>query len=151
MKKELLVLQSYWLVLGTLFAGYNVFRVIEKYLSVDGSWLVFKMPGGLINPLLTPCFWGFVVFLFAWVWSITLRIDYSKASQYRLIWLIALGAIFAWGNYGYELGRLYRDQACNLGCVPGYFGIPQFTSCMVGAVIFTLALIAAVKLRRWDK
>ncbi len=131
-----------------MFAGYNVFRVIERYLSIDGLWTVYKMPSGLVNPLLTPCFWGFVVFIIACIWSIALRINYSKASQYKLVWLIAVGAVFAWGNYGYELGRLYHNQVCNLGCAPGYFGIPQFTSCVVGATIFTLALITAVKLRK---
>lgn len=151
MKNSLLALQNFWLIVGTLFAGYNVVGLVEKYLSTSGSWLVWQMPNGLVNPLLTPCFWGFIVFLLACVWSVTLRIDYSKASQYRLVWLIALGAIFAWGNYGYELGRLYHNQACNLGCTSGYFGIPQFTSCVVGAAIFTLALITAVKLRRQDK
>ena len=148
MKNNLLALQNFLLTVGVLFAGYNVFLVIEKYISIDGLWTVFKMPNGLVNPLLTPCFWGFVVFLITFVWSIILRINYNKASQYKLIWLIALGAVFAWGNYGYELGRLYHNQVCNLGCAPGYFGIPQFTSCVVGAIIFTFALITAVKLRK---
>ncbi len=151
MKRELLVLQNFFLLVGVIFAGYNVVNEIIRYLAVGGSWLMFRIPDSLWNPLLAPCFWGFVVFFIAFVWSITLRIDYSKASQYRLIWLLGLGAIFAWGNYGYELGALYRNEVCNLGCVPGYFGIPQFTSCVVGAVIFTSALVAAVRLRRLDK
>jgi hypothetical protein len=148
MKKELLDLQSFLLTAGTLFAGYNFVVLVNRYLLWGGSFAQYRIAGGLVNPLLTPCFWGLVVFLLALIWTVTLRMNYSKASQYKLIWLIAAGAIFAWGNYGYELARIYGGKVCNLGCTAGYFGMPWFVSCLVGAAIFTLTLITALALRR---
>lgn len=148
MKNSLLILQNYLLLCGTLFAGYNWVNLLNRYIRFDGSFLVARADNGLINPFLTPCFYGFLVFLLGFIWSYTLRLDYSKASQYRLIWLLAVGAMFAWGNYVYEVVRYYNNQVCNLGCTAGYFGIPLFTSCVVGATLFTLTLITALVLRR---
>jgi len=148
MKKDLLILQSYLLSIGVVFAGYNFVDLVHRYLVQGGSFVNFRIPGGLVNPLLSPCFWGLVVFVVALVWAIILRINYSRTSQYRLIWLLTAGAMFAWGNYAYELARIAQAKACNLGCTPGYFGIPEFTSCVVGATLFTLALIVALVLRK---
>lgn len=148
MKKDYLNLQNYLLTAGMLFAGYNFVEVTLRYLSAGGSMTQWHMAGGLINPLLTPCFYGFIAFVIAWVWTMGLRTKFDAGSQSNLVWLLTAAAIFAWGNYGYTLGKLYLGKTCNLGCQAGYFGIPQFTTCLVGAVIFTLALVVAVRLKR---
>ncbi|MFA5009850.1 MAG: hypothetical protein WC553_01285 [Patescibacteria group bacterium] len=148
MKKELLILQSYILTFGVIFAGYNTVLIAQRYLAQGGTWTQFRIPDGLINPLATPCFWGLIFFIIALVWTAKLRANYNAVSQFRLIWLLVAGTMFGWGNYSYTLAKLYTSEACDLGCSAGYFGIPQFTTCLVGAVVFTLALIAAVRLYR---
>ena len=148
MNKQLLIWQNYLLTTGMLFAGYNVVTVTMRYLNADGVMTAFRASNGLINPLATPCFYGFLAFGLAWVWSTRLRARFIEASQSNLVWLLTGASIFAWGNYGYTLGKLYTGASCNLGCTAGYFGIPQFTTCLVGAVIFTLALIVAVRAKK---
>lgn len=148
MKKSLLVWQNYLMTFGTVFAGYNLTVLVLRYADAGGSWLALKAPGGLIHPLATPCFYGFVAFLIALVWTARLRSDFGKASQAKLVWLLAAATVFAWGNYGYTLGRLFLGKSCNLGCPLGYFDIPYFTACLVGAILFSLALAAALRLKR---
>jgi hypothetical protein len=148
MKKELLIGQNYLMVAGTLFAGYNFVMLVLRYMSAEGSWLAFKAPGGLIHPLATPCFYGFLAFLIGLIWTTKLRIEFNRVSQSNLIWLLGAATIFAWGNYGYTLGRLYLGKSCNLGCPLPYFGVPFLTACLVGAIIFTTTLLIALRLKR---
>jgi hypothetical protein len=89
-----------------------------------------------------------LAFVIALVWTTNLRGQFHQLSQKNLVWLLAAASIFAWGNYGYTLGQLYVNKSCNLGCPEGYFGVSYFTVCLVGAVIFTLALMVALRLRR---
>lgn len=148
MKKQLMILQNYILSFGVLFASYNTVMIFQRYLGADGVLTQFRIPSGLINPFATPCFWGLIVFIIAWIWTTRLRSNFNVDSQLKLIWLLVVGTMFGWGNYGYTLAKLYTAESCNLGCAAGYFGIPQFTTCLVGATIFTLALITAVRLYR---
>lgn len=148
MKKELLIWQNFLLGFGTIFASYSFGVLVHRYIVQEGSFMQTHSPLGLINPLLTPCFYGLLVFAATFVWTLMLRAHYNAVSQYRLVWLLALGAMFAWGNYAYEMAQIYGGKVCNLGCTAGYFGMPWFVSCLVGAVLFTLTLVIALAVRR---
>lgn len=148
MKKELLVWQNYVLTVGALFAAYNTVLIFQRYLGAGGLLTEFRIENSLINPFATPCFWGLIVFIIAAIWTTKLRANFNLASQANLVRLLLAGVLFGWGNYGYTIAKLYLNTSCNLGCQAGYFGIPWFTTCLVGATLFTLALLVALRLKR---
>lgn len=155
MKTNLLKLQTVILLLGTVFAWVTVYTDFTRFYNLYGS--ITRISNCVIpNPLTTPCFYGAIVFLISFFWSIKVLILHIKGidivvSQKNLSYLLFAGTLFAWGNFSYELYKFYNSQAAEkLSCS----GIPTdnvfSTPCFVGAVIFLAALILAtiIKLNR---
>ena len=84
------------MAMGMLFASYNFVIVTMRYFDAGGTLSMLRIPGGLVNPLLVPCFYGMLAFIVGFVWTLTLRMDFSRISQARLLWLLVAGTIFAW-------------------------------------------------------
>ena len=152
----LLRLQVGVLAIGTAFAWFTLVGDYRRFFSAGGR--VFEWSGcPVANPLLTPCFYGALAFLGAFIWALALLRSPPEAAAGRqrgLNWLLAAGSVFAWGNFAYEL-FLYTERrpASAFSCPPpGEAPVhPLMAPCFYGAVIFLGALavsLAILKIRR---
>ncbi len=66
--KKLITIQFYILLLGTLFAWTNFTIELVNWLNKRACTLGCAI--GLVNPFLTPCFYGAVFFLVAFLFSV---------------------------------------------------------------------------------
>ena len=69
-----------------------------------------------------------------------------------LTWLLGLGAIFGWTNFGHTAWQ-YANQTVCTSCphvaLPGFSVYPPLGSpCFYGALIYTIALIIALIIYR---
>ncbi|MFA6466537.1 MAG: hypothetical protein WCV71_01600 [Patescibacteria group bacterium] len=55
-------------------------------------------------------------------------------------YVLLLGTLFAWGNFGWELKTWLAGQNNEFGCTPGITN-PFLTPCFYGAIFFTLAFV----------
>jgi hypothetical protein len=55
-------------------------------------------------------------------------------------WVLLLGTVFAWVNFGQELVNWLQKRACTTGCAVGLVN-PFLTPCFYGAIFFTAAFI----------
>lgn len=133
---------------GMLFAWGTVVLDFRRYAQAGGALTRF---GGtqFPNPLLTPCFYGAILFLIALAWAVTLprqARDTQRRSQGQLVGMLIVGTLFAWGNFAIELVRYCarEEGAAYLSCSGTVAAHPVFTPCFVGAVLYATALGLAV-------
>lgn len=131
---------------GTLFAWTTVFADYRRFFESGAT--IFQIAGCRYpNPIATPCFYGAIVFLIALFWSIRVLRQGPAApagSLRNLTWLLTAGALFAWGNFGWELWKYYRPgNGPVLSCNGTAVLHPVLTPCFVGALIYALALLVA--------
>ncbi len=146
-------LQVVVLAIGTAFAWYTLADDYRRYFSAGGR--MFEWSGCVvINPLLTPCFYGAFAFLAAFVWALVLLRSAPEAVTRRqrgLNRLLVAGTVFAWGNFAYEM-FLYSAQrpASAFSCPPpGEAAIhPLMMPCFYGAWIFLAALAVSRSILR---
>ena len=147
--KRLYGLQSLIFASGTLFAYFTLFEDFSRFYQNEGTF--FKFTGCIVpNPLLTPCFYGAFVFLLGFIYSLFIlrgEDQFKRTHQRYLMFLALAGTIFAWGNSLYGVYKFYVLNI-NTGCSGVPTTSPFMTPCMIGAIIFTLALIVTVALRR---
>lgn len=150
--KKLLQFQALVLLGGTIFAWYTVYQDFSKFYAIEGSLL--KVTDCVVsNPVTTPCFYGAFAFLFALIWSIyILRLteDKLKAIHHKkLTWLLVASTIFAWSNFGYVLYKFLANSGQpTIGCSGQLMTNPFTTPCFIGSVIFLIALLVNLWLRR---
>lgn len=153
MGKWLLKLQVAVLALGTVFSWVTLFIDYRRFFAAGGR--VFELSGcAVANPLLTPCFYGALAFLAAFLWSVAvLRSVPEVMTQHQrgLNWLLTAGTIFAWGNLGYEVYRYSQPQPT----VPAFscpkdeaLVHPLMTPCFYGAMIYLAALVVSLLILR---
>ena len=63
--------------------------------------------------------------------------------------VLLLGTVFAWGNFGVELNNWLNDKACTTGWAVG--ANPFVTPCFFGALFFTLAFVLSIKMLKKSK
>jgi len=153
MDRLLLRLQIAVLAIGTAFAWFTLVGDYRRFFGAGGR--VFEWSGcAVTNPLLTPCFYGALAFLAAFVWALALLRSAPGAVARRqrgLNWLLAAGTVFAWGNFAYEL-FLYSGQRppSAFSCPPPGEAVvhPLTTPCFYGALIFLCALAISLLILR---
>lgn len=141
------------LAIGTAFSWFTLVGDYRRFFSAGGN--VFEWSGCVVtNPLLTPCFYGALAFLAAFIWALVLLRSASGVvvgRQRGLNWLLAGGTVFAWGNFAYEV-FLYSQQrpASAFRCPPpGQVAVhPLLAPCFYGALIFLTALVISVLILR---
>jgi hypothetical protein len=145
--------QAGLLAAGTAFSWFTLVRDYRRFFAAGGR--VFELSGCIVqNPLSTPCFYGALAFLAAFVWSILILRSAPQAirgQQAGLTWLLAAGTVFAWGNFAYEVYRFYGapKAALPLSCPPGESAVhPLLAPCFYGALIFFGALVVSVLIVR---
>ncbi len=149
--KKLLLLQILILVAGTIFAWYTVYHDFARFYAIEGTY--FKVSDCIVpNPVTTPCFYGAFAFLAALIWSIyIIRMisDRQIVQQKRLVWLLFASVLFAWSNFGYVYYKFLANQGRpTIGCSGQLMTNPFTTPCFIGSVIFLVALIVSLLIKR---
>lgn len=153
MNKNLFKLQTAVLFIGTIFAWFTVYTDFARFYNLYGS--LTKISGCTIpNPVTTPCFYGAFAFLLGFIWSVNILKKVSKGEevtkkQMKLWYLLIAGTIFAWGNFAYEIFKYYSAKtALKVSCS----GVPTdnvfLTACFYGSVIFLVALILSIVIKK---
>jgi hypothetical protein len=153
MRRALHKLQAVLLAVGTAFSWFTLIGDYRRFFAAGGR--VFELSGCVVaNPLATPCFYGALAFIVALVGSVAILRSppaIALARERKLIWLLAAGTVFAWGNFGYEALRYYGAPKATsaFSCPPGALGDnPFLLPCFYGALIFLAALVTAWRIAR---
>jgi len=152
MDRLLLRLQVAVLAIGTAFAWFTLVGDYRRFFGAGGH--VFEWSGCVVtNPLLTPCFYGALAFLAAFVWALALLRSAPEAAAARqrgLNWLLAAGTVFAWSNFAYESFSYSQQRpASAFSCPPSQVAVhPLLAPCFYGALIFLTALAISLLILR---
>ena len=76
--KKLIQIQFFILLIGTVFAWSNFARELFAWLNQEACTTGCSATGQVVNPFLTPCFYGAVFFTIAFVVSIMQMIGSRK-------------------------------------------------------------------------
>ncbi len=141
------------LALGTGFSWITLVFDYRRFFASGGH--VLEISGcAVANPVITPCFYGALAFLAAFMWAVAILRSTPEAVSKRqrgLQWLLTAGTIFAWGNFAYEVYRFMQPQpaASAFSCPQGAAAVnPLMTPCFYGALIFLAALVVSVLILR---
>jgi hypothetical protein len=146
MTKRLVWLQTLVLAGGSVFAWTTVLRDVSRFTAAGGHLWRFR-GCSVPNPLVTPCFYGAVLFVVALVWAISQlqAVVPERRAQRQLVGMLGAGTLFAWGNFGHELWRYWRSANGEFTSCSGTLAVhPIHTPCFTGAVLYLTALILAV-------
>lgn len=141
--KKLFLIQSIVLLLGTLFAWYNVVIGFVKFYKLEGT--IFKVRDCVIpNPVTEACFYGAIAFAVAFVWSVLIQKRKDRSQERYLLWLLIAGSVFAWYNVITEFIKFYsKRNEIVFGCSATPIVNPFVTPCFYGACLFLIATVTA--------
>jgi hypothetical protein len=154
--KVFLILQAVALAAGNYVGWSTIIREVDIYCSQTGRglWGLTDFSGGLTsNPLISPCFWGSIVFLIALAWTLSLLLE-KKTKQlqiniHRLWWLLLGGTIFALANNVPVIYKFYtRPTGSFKSCSADAVTNPFFTSCFLGFSAFLAAFVFVIFAKR---
>lgn len=123
------------LLTGVLFAWYTVANDYFRYVNEYGT-----------NPLSTPCFYGAIGFLVAYIYSIYIYfLDSKKTKKHQKILVVFLvaGTIFGWSNFILELCQFYIFKNPT-SCSGASTSSPFLTACFYGSVIYLFSLVSSL-------
>lgn len=153
MNRTLLKLQVAVLAIGTGFSWITLVFDYHRFFASGGH--ILDISGCVVtNPVITPCFYGALAFLVAFVWAFAIfrsTPDAVLKRQRGLQFLLAAGTVFAWGNFSYEVYRFMQSKSATsaFSCPAGIVGVnPLMTPCFYGALIFLTALVVSVLIIR---
>jgi hypothetical protein len=153
MDKSLLKVQVAVLALGTAFSWFTLSIDYRRFFAAGGH--VLELSGcAVANPLVTPCFYGAVAFLAAFLWAVAVLRSapgVMTSRQRGLNGLLIAGTVFAWGNFAYEVYRFSQPQpaASAFSCPKGEAAVnPLMTPCFYGALIYLTALVVSLLILR---
>jgi hypothetical protein len=98
------------------------------------------------NPLSTPCFYGGVMFVVAFIWSVWILFSERTltGSQKYLKNLLIFGVVFAWGNFAFEWYKYFTSNGDYVGCAGVPVPTPFQTPCFYGAMIYLASYIISI-------
>ncbi len=153
MNRTLLWVQAAVLALGVAFSWTVLVFDYRRFFASGGR--VLQLSGcAVANPLTTPCFYGALAFLVAFLWAVVILQSPAKAvasRQLGLQWLLAAGTLFAWGNFSWLIYRVLKPPpaAAVFSCPPIEAPAHPLTApCFYGALLFLVALIDSVVIRK---
>ncbi|MCX6738265.1 MAG: hypothetical protein NTY11_02530 [Candidatus Parcubacteria bacterium] len=68
--KKIIISQFIVLLIGTLFAWFNFIRELVAWLNYRSCEVGCSLSGAVVNPFLTPCFYGMLFFTIAFILSV---------------------------------------------------------------------------------
>lgn len=139
--------------LRTLILGAGVVSAWTAVIVQSQSFLLtygtFMHASGstVTNPFLTPCLYGSIAFLVAFLWSCWLILNPNERSEWWLQALLVFGIVFAGVVNLYDCGEYFHIFRIGVPivCAPGVN--PLFTPCFRGFVFFLLSFVAGRYLR----
>ncbi len=151
-----LAIQILALIGGNYVGWSTIFGEVQSFCDQEGKGLssLLIIEGTYSsNPLLSPCFWGSIAFLFALIWSLSIAFSKNpkktKSSARHLSWLLIGGTVFAFAN---NLPIFYRFFTSPIGeavsCSGNLDRNPLLTRCFLGFSAFLIATISALLYRR---
>jgi hypothetical protein len=153
MGPQLLRVQVALLALGTAFSWFTLVVDYRRFFAAGGR--VFEISGcAVANPLVTPCFYGAMAFLAAFIWALVIlrsAPDAVAPRQRGLHWLLTAGTVFAWGNFAYEVYRYAQPQpSVSAFSCPKEEAVthPLMAPCFYGALIYLCALVVSMLILR---
>ena len=152
--KKIYTIQSFILLIGTLFAWFTVYTDFSRFYNLYGD--ITKISGCIIpNPVTTPCFYGAFAFLIAFIWSLYI-LNFSEEKkvihQKRLNILLIASTIFAWSNLALEIFNFYSKKAEGQVSCSGVPSTSIFTTpCFIGSMIFLAGLITSLVIIKKNK
>ena len=153
MNRTLLKVQVAVLAIGTGFSWITLVFDYQRFFASGGH--VLNISGcAVTNPIITPCFYGALAFLAAFVWALAILRSAPESvlkRQRGLQLLLAAGTVFAWGNFTYEVYRFMQSQpaASAFSCPAGEIAVnPLMTPCFYGALIFLTTLVVSILITR---
>ena len=153
MNRTLLKVQVAVLAIGTGFSWITLVFDYQRFFASGGH--VLNISGcAVTNPIITPCFYGALAFLAAFVWALAILRSAPESvlkRQRGLQLLLAAGTVFAWGNFTYEVYRVMQSQpaASAFSCPAGEIAVnPLMTPCFYGALIFLTTLVVSILITR---
>ena len=155
MIKKLYITQVLVLLGGVLFSWYTVYADFTRFYNSEGT--IFKIKDCVYpNPVTTPCFYGAIVFLIAFIWSLYVLRDNifsSRAKKQQRLWLILLaGMAFGWINFGFSLVKFYMAPVGEqVTCSGVPTDNPFLTPCFWGSVIYLIAFLLSWVIMKRDK
>ncbi|OGH10806.1 MAG: hypothetical protein A3B38_03840 [Candidatus Levybacteria bacterium RIFCSPLOWO2_01_FULL_36_13] len=152
--KKMHLLQSFFLLVGTLFAWFTVYGDFTRFYNIYHS--LTRVQNCIIpNPITTPCFYGAFAFLGAFIWSLyilkTTAEKKIKHQKFLSIFLVG-GTIFAWSNLSLEVYNFYAQKmgpkvSCSGVATDNIFT----TACFIGSMIFLVSLITALIIHKRNR
>lgn len=144
--KRLSYILSVLLAGGVIVSWVAVYRLFAQFWPVYGNIFRFR-DCAFPNPLATPCFYGAVAFLIAFIWSLTLLKNPSLKSAVRLKGLLIFGTVFALSVLIYEVFDYYKIFSGPIAsCAPGV--PPLETPCFYGLIFFATSAITCAQFVR---
>lgn len=143
--------QAIALTAGNYVGWSAIVKEVDYFCNLEGQGLqsLTSFRGTFTtNPLLTPCFWGSIVFAIALIWTMIILFNKNKKqaamSHKKLTWLLAGGTIFAALNNVPIFYKFITQPGAEVGCTVDKVTSPFATSCFYGLVAFGLSLIFAL-------
>ncbi len=153
LRRTLPLVQVVVLGIGVVFSWTALVLDYRRFFASGGH--VLEISGcAVANPVMTPCFYGALAFLAAFLWAVVIwrsAPDAAARRQRNLEWLLIGGTAFAWGNFAWLVYLFLqpRPAASAFSCPPGEVVVYPLTApCFYGALIFLAALVVSVLLRR---
>jgi hypothetical protein len=151
-----LSLQAVALAAGNYVGWSTIFREVNTFCNARGGslWSLKDFTGtATTNPLISPCFWGSIVFLLALAWTINLLMEKSakkvKSQLRKMWWLLLGGTLFALVNNIPIIYKFYTHPIGSVAsCSAGVVTNPYLTSCFLGFSAFLLAFVFATLAKR---
>ena len=135
------------LVLGVLVSFYATITAFANFYQYEGT--IFKIKDCILpNPVTTPCFWGALAFLAAFILAVkNLKKSSAKFEKYFMYFMVAC-VLFAWGNFAIELKGVEPTPGALIAPCPASGKNPFLTPCFFGSILFTASLILSLKISR---
>jgi hypothetical protein len=152
--KKIYLVQSFVLLIGTIFAWFTVFTDFFRFYKLYGT--ITKISGCIIpNPITTPCFYGAFVFLGGFIWSLyILKTSKEKRiiNQKRLNILLIIGTVFAWSNFSFEIFNFYFKKTATKVSCSGVAAENVFTTaCFIGSMLFLGSFIISLLINKKNR
>jgi len=81
--KKLIWTQFYLLLAGTLFAWFNFSIEFKDWINNEACTLGCSAGNEVVNPFITPCFYGAIFFLLSFVLSCFILREFNKANNIK--------------------------------------------------------------------
>lgn len=154
MTSKIYWVQALALLGGMVFAWTTVTVDFLRFYNTEGT--LFKLDDCIYpNPVTTPCFYGAIAFVIAFVWAVSLLKKESEArskSEKYLVAFLSAGTIFAWSNFSLLAYKFYTAlPGEGVGCSGVSATSPFSTPCFYGSVLFLICLVISLCILRKER